>query len=51
LIFISISSGNYYPPVETISEEERIAAIEAEQQRKKQEKGKRSYEVAEAEKG
>ena len=36
--------GNYYPPVEAISEEERIAAIEAEQQRKKQEKGKRSTE-------
>ena len=36
--------GNYYPPVETVSEEERIAAIEAEQQRKKQEKGKRSTE-------
>ena len=36
--------GNYYPPVETVSEEERIAAIEAEQQRKKQEKGKRSAE-------
>ena len=28
--------GNYYPPVETVSEEERIAAIEAEQLRKKQ---------------
>ena len=37
--------GNYYPPVETISEEERIAAIEAEQLRKKQEKAKRSTEV------
>ena len=36
--------GNYYPPVETISEEERIAAIGAEQLRKKQEKGKRSEE-------
>ena len=36
--------GNYYPPVETISEEERIAAINAEQLRKKQEKGKRSAE-------
>ena len=36
--------GNYYPPVEAVSEEERIAAIEAEQQRKKQEKGKRSTE-------
>ena len=29
--------GNYYPPVEAVSEEERIAAIEAEQLRKKQE--------------
>lgn len=37
--------GHFYPPTETISEEERIAAIEAEQQRKKQEKAKRSYEV------
>ena len=37
--------GNYYPPVETISEEERIAAIEAEQLRKKQEKGRRAAEV------
>lgn len=36
--------GNFYPPTETISEEERIAAIEAEQLRKKQEKGKRSGE-------
>ena len=36
--------GNYYPPVETVSEKERIAAIEAEQLRKKQEKGKRSTE-------
>lgn len=36
--------GNYYPAVEAVSEEERIAAIEAEQQRKKQEKGKRSAE-------
>ena len=36
--------GNYYPPVEAVSEEERIAAIEAEQLRKKQEKGKRSAE-------
>ena len=36
--------GNYYPPVETISEEERRAAIEAEQLRKKREKGKRSAE-------
>ena len=33
--------GNYYPPVEAVSEKERIATIEAEQQRKKQEKGKR----------
>ena len=37
--------GNYYPPGETISEEERIAAIEAEQLRKKQEKGRRAAEV------
>lgn len=37
--------GNYYPSVETVSEEERIAAIEAEQLRKKQEKAKRSTEV------
>lgn len=36
--------GNYYPPVETMSEEERIAAIEAEQLRKKQEKGKQAGE-------
>ena len=36
--------GNYYPPEETISEEERIAAIEADQLRKKQEKGKRAAE-------
>lgn len=36
--------GNYYPPVENISEEERIAAIEAEQLRKKKEKGQRSAE-------
>lgn len=36
--------GNYYPPVEAVSEKERIATIEAEQQRKKQEKGKRSTE-------
>ena len=36
--------GNYYPPVEAVSEEERIAAIEAEQLRKKQEKVKRSTE-------
>lgn len=37
--------GNYYLPVEAVSEEERIAAIEAEQLRKKQEKGKRAAEV------
>ena len=37
--------GSYYPPVETVSEEERIAAIEAEPLRKKQEKGKRAAEV------
>ena len=37
--------GNYYPPVEAVSEEERIAAIEAEQLRKKQEKAKRAAEV------
>lgn len=37
--------GSYYPPGETASEEERIAAIEAEQLRKKQEKGKRAAEV------
>lgn len=36
--------GNYYPLEETISEEERIAAIEADQLRKKQEKGKRAAE-------
>lgn len=36
--------GNFYPPTETISEEERIAVIKAEQLRKKQEKGKRSGE-------
>ena len=36
--------GNYYPPEETISEEERIAAIEADQLRKKQEKGERAAE-------
>ena len=36
--------GHFYPPAETISEEERIAAIEAEQLRKKQEKGKKSAE-------
>ena len=37
--------GHFYPPTETISEEERIAAIDAEQQRKKKEKAQRSYEV------
>lgn len=37
--------GNFYPPADEISEEERIAAIEAEQLRKKQEKGKRAAEV------
>ena len=37
--------GNFYPPVETISEEDRITAIEAEQLRKKQEKGKRAAEA------
>ena len=36
--------GSYYPPCETVSEEERIAAIDAEQLRKKQEKGKRASE-------
>ena len=36
--------GSYYPPVETVSEEERIAAIDAEQKRKKQEKGRRANE-------
>ena len=36
--------GNYYPPVETVSEEERIAAIDAERLRKKQEKYQRSEE-------
>lgn len=36
--------GNYYPLEETIFEEERIAAIEADQLRKKQEKGKRAAE-------
>ena len=36
--------GNYYPLEETISEEERIAVIEADQLRKKQEKGKRAAE-------
>lgn len=33
--------GSYYPPVETVSEEERIAAIDAAQKQKKQEKGRR----------
>ena len=37
--------GQFYPPAETISEEERIAAIDAEQQQRKQEKGKRAYEI------
>ena len=36
--------GNYYPPVEAVFEEERIASIEAEQQRKKRKNGKRSAE-------
>lgn len=36
--------GSYYQPVETVSEEERIAAIDAEQKRKKQEKGRRANE-------
>ena len=36
--------GNYFPPTETVSEEERIAAIEAEQLRKRQEKSKRASE-------
>ncbi len=36
--------GSYYPPCETVSEEARIAAIDAEQLRKKQEKGKRASE-------
>ena len=36
--------GSYYPPAETVSEEERIAAIDAEQKRKKQEKGRRANE-------
>ncbi len=36
--------GSYYPPCETVSEEERIAAIDAEQLHKKQEKGKRASE-------
>lgn len=37
--------GHFYPPAETVSEEDRIAAIDAEQQQRKQEKGKRAYEV------
>ena len=37
--------GHFYPPAETITEEERIAAIEAEQQRKKREKAKRAAEA------
>ena len=36
--------GNYFPPAKTVSEEERIAAIEAEQLRKRQEKSKRASE-------
>lgn len=36
--------GNYFPPAETVSEEERIAAIEAEQLRKRQKKSKRASE-------
>ena len=36
--------GSYYPPCEAVSEEERIAAIDAEQLRRKQEKGKRASE-------
>lgn len=36
--------GHYYPPMETTSEEERIAAIEADQKRKKAEKAKRAEE-------
>ena len=43
--------GHFYPPAETITEEERIAAIDAEHQRKKQEKGKRAYEVQKQKKG
>ena len=37
--------GHFYPPAETVSEEERIAIIEAEQNRKKQEKAKRTAEA------
>lgn len=36
--------GSFYPPCEAMTEEERIATIEAEQLRKKQEKGKRAGE-------
>ena len=36
--------GSYNPPDEPVSEEERIAAIDAEQKRKKQEKGRRAKE-------
>lgn len=36
--------GNYYPPTETVTEEERIAAIDADIQRKQQEKSKRITE-------
>ena len=36
--------GNYYPPVETVSEEERIAAIDAEQKRKQKEYSRRTEE-------
>lgn len=36
--------GNYYPPCETVSEEERIAAIDAERQSRKKAKGQRSAE-------
>ena len=36
--------GDYSPPMETVSEEERMAAIEARQFRKKQEKNKRASE-------
>lgn len=35
---------NYYPPCETVSEEERIAAIDAERQSRKKAKGQRSAE-------
>lgn len=36
--------GSYYPPVEDISEEERIAAIDAERERKKKEKSRLAEE-------